>query len=241
MSIPVLGVTTYRNQNTFGFSQFSVSEAYVQSLTSAGAIPVLIPLGLSEEYIDEILPRVDGILFTGGGDIHPDNYKGEDHPLVNMVDLDRDRIELYLLRKIMAQKKPLMGICRGFQVINVGLGGSLYEDILDQRSEALRHAYFPEWPRDYLAHPVRIEPGSQLESILGAAELPVNSLHHQGIKDLAPGITPTAYAPDGLIEGIEIDGYPFGLAVQWHPENLQMHEPMRLLFQAFVTACQRKE
>jgi putative glutamine amidotransferase len=149
-------------------------------------------------------------------------------------------VEIHLIQQALQARQPFMGICRGLQVINVALGGSLYEDILDQRSGALRHAYGDLQPRNYLAHTVQLEESSLLASYLGASELQVNSLHHQGIRRLADGLKAAAIAPDGLVEAFEMPGYPFALAVQWHPEALQEHTSMQRLFQAFVKACQMR-
>ncbi|MBN1145660.1 MAG: gamma-glutamyl-gamma-aminobutyrate hydrolase family protein [Anaerolineales bacterium] len=236
MPIPLIGVTTYRTPSKYGYAQNCVSEAYTSSLASAGAAPLLIPVGLPEPGLDALWPRLDGILFTGGGDIDPQQYGGEPHPFVSDVDIDRDRMEIHLFNHILEDRLPFLGICRGLQVINVALGGSLYEDIIDQRPDSLKHQYFPDWPRDYLAHTIQIENDSRLASILGAESLQVNSLHHQGVRRLAPGLQASAYAPDGLIEAFELPGHPYGLAVQWHPENLQAHAPMQALFRSFVQA-----
>ena len=227
-------MTTYRNTSQWGFDQFSLAVAYTEALVDAGACPILIPLGLQETTIDGILARLEGIVFTGGGDIHPDTYASQPHPLVSDVDTGRDRIELYLLKTTLQRKLPFLGICRGFQLINVCMGGSLYEDILDQRPGALKHQYFPDWPRNYLAHTVQINKQSRLAKILDATDQPVNSLHHQGVKDLARDLVPAAYAPDGLVEAFELPDHPFGLGVQWHPEWLQENPSMQALFHAFV-------
>ena len=133
-----------------------------------------------------------------------------------------------------------MDHCNFFVAINVGMGGSLYEDILDQRPGALRHQYFPDWPRNHLAHTVQVEEQSRLAQILETTNIQVNSLHHQGVKELAPGLKPTAFAPDGIVEAFELPGHPFGLAVQWHPEWLQEHLPMQALFRSFVQAASDK-
>jgi putative glutamine amidotransferase len=133
--------------------------------------------------------------------------------------------------------KPFLGICRGLQVINVAMGGSLYEDLNEQFADVLKHDNHLQ-PRDHLAHPVELEAGSRLEQVIEARQVQVNSLHHQGIHRLASDLYATGSAPDGLIEALELPGHPFGMAVQWHPEELQAHEAMRRLFIAFVGACQ---
>jgi putative glutamine amidotransferase len=241
VSIPLIGVLTYRNQNPLGFTQFSASEAYTSSLVNAGAIPLLIPLGQPKSNLEALLPHLDGVLFTGGGDIAPERYGGAPNTLVSDVDIDRDRLEIELALQVIESKKPFLGICRGLQVINVALGGSLYEDIKAQRPDSLEHQWSPAYPREHLAHSVHIETGSRLAGILKANEAQVNSLHHQGVRRLAQDLRPTAYAPDGVIEAFELPSYPYGLAVQWHPENLQAHQAMRDLFRSFVLSTQAEK
>jgi len=237
LSQPVIGVTSYRNLNPLGFSQCSLAEAYIQSLTSAGASPILIPLGLSQPALEAIVTRLDGVLFSGGGDIEPERYGSMPHTKVDGVDVDRDQVEVNLLKNVMSKGMPFMGICRGLQMINVALGGTLYEDLLDQRPDTIQHQFVTGWPRSFLAHSIRIEPKSRLESILSLSETQVNSLHHQGIHNVAPGLKTAATAPDGVIEAIELPDYPFGLAVQWHPEWLQAYPAMQALFRTFVKAA----
>jgi putative glutamine amidotransferase len=235
LASPLIGVTTRRTNNpNFKAPQFSVNQAYITSLVNVGALPVLIPLGLPDAMLKELVACLDGILFTGGGDIHPQRYGSSSHPAVSEIDEDRDRVEIQLLKDTLQAERPFFGVCRGLQVINVALGGSLYEDIRDQYSDSINHRCYPDWPPDYLAHSISIDQGSYIADILGGRSMQVNSLHHQGIKKLASGLLATAHAPDGLIEAFELPGYPFGLAVQWHPEWLQAQPPMRDLFQAFV-------
>jgi putative glutamine amidotransferase len=236
MTQPFIGLTTSRILNKYGYPQHAVAEKYIQAVINAGGLPLLIPLGLSSDSLLELFPRLDGIVFTGGGDIAPQVYGGGQHPKVDDVDTDRDRIELALAQAAAEQGKPFLGICRGFQLVNVALGGTLYEDILDQHTGAQRHAWFPDMPRDHLAHSIKLEPDSRLARILNDIEVQVNSLHHQGVRQVAPPLQPTAVSPDGIVEGLELPGHPFGVAVQWHPEWLQEHASMRSLFKAFVDA-----
>jgi putative glutamine amidotransferase len=148
---------------------------------------------------------------------------------------------MHLFQKIVEREIPLLGICRGLQVINVALGGELYEDIMDQRPGSLCHQSPDDLPRDHPAHSVRIESGSRLHGILGVDETLVNSLHHQGISQLGAGLKATAFAPDGIIEAFELTGYPYGVAVQWHPEWMQAHPSMRTLFRSFVQSANTSE
>ncbi len=237
MTTPLIGITSSRKLNAKGLPIIFVMEAYIQAISRAGAVPVIVPLGLPEEGLQNILPRLDGILFSGGGDIAPERFNGDEHPAVSEVDADRDRVEIHLAQAAAQQGMPFLGICRGIQVVNVALGGTLYTHISDQLPGALKHNYYPDIPRDYLAHSVRVESDSRLGMILGGCEFEVNSLHHQGIETPAPGLSITAHAPDGLIEAVELPDHPFGLAVQWHPEWLQAYETMRALFGAFVKAA----
>lgn len=237
MPKPLIGITTYRFFNSQHAPQLAINEAYSQALIQAGAAPVLIPLGLPEDALTDMLSRLDGVLFSGGGDVQPESYGSQPHPLVDGVDADRDRVEIFLARQITQTPIPFIGICRGLQVVNVALGGSLYEDILEQHTGAQRHQWSSDHPRNYLAHAVTLNPTSRVAAILGKPDIEVNSLHHQGINRLAPNLRAVAHAPDGIIEAIELPGHPFGLAVQWHPEWLQEHAPMRQFFQAFVQAA----
>jgi putative glutamine amidotransferase len=240
MPLPFIGVTAWRTSSKSGHPWISVSEAYLQAISQAGACPVLIPLGLSEERLADILARLDGVLFTGGGDLNPHTYGEEWHPDLKEVDDDRDRVELYLLHRVLEDRIPFLGICRGIQLINVGLGGSLYADIAGQHPGAIKHDFHTDWPRNYPAHEVQVQAGSRLACILGEPRVQVNSLHHQGIHRLAPDLLATAQAPDELIEGVELRDHRFGLAVQWHPECLTAYEPMRKLFRAFVDETEKK-
>jgi putative glutamine amidotransferase len=237
MAPPLIGITTFREQHKDGFPLISLAEAYIQAVSQVGGIPVLVPLGLPEEQLNDLSLRLDGVIFSGGGDIHPDRYWGESHPKVGSVDTDRDRVELALVHATIEMGIPFLGICRGLQTVNVALGGSLYTHLPEQVPGLLHPPYDGSKPRDLLAHPVAIDPGSLLHGVLGELQVEVNSLHHQGVKRLAPGLAAAGHSPDGLVEAAELGDYPFGLAVQWHPEWLISHRPMRALFAAFVEAA----
>jgi putative glutamine amidotransferase len=153
------------------------------------------------------------------------------------VDEARDEIEIALAQYVVKSGQPFLGICRGAQVVNVALGGSLYTDIPDQFGRSLRHDWFPKIRRDHLAHTVAVDPGSRLAEILGTRNVEVNSIHHQAVQQAAPGLIVTGHAPDGLVESLELEGHLFGILVQWHPEWLPGQEPMQRLFHAFVAAA----
>jgi len=234
---PVIGITISRQKNNKNAPYFRNPEAYSVAISKAGGIPLLIPLGLSDEQLEQVLLVIDGLLLSGGGDVDPETYGViSDNDSTN-IDPDRDRVEFVLVKRSIEKKKPFLGICRGLQVVNVALGGTLYTNIPKQYPTKINHRQTMNEPLGSTSHSVRIVPGSKLEDILGAKKLFVNSRHHQGIKRMADKLIASAYAPDELIEAIEIPKYPFGIAVQWHPENLVEYEPMLKIFQAFVCAA----
>ncbi len=240
MLAPLIGVTSAQRIELPQVKHITLPKAYTDALSQAGASPILIPAGLSTRQLQDLVSRLDGLLLPGGGDIDPLAYGSTSHPKVASVDLDRDILEIQAFHQARALGLPILGICRGMQLINVAMGGTLYEDLLDQRPDTDNHDFHPGHPRDYLAHRVKIEAGSYISKIFSRSDIQVNSLHHQGIRDLANGLAITARAGDGLIEAVEIESYPFGIAVQWHPECLQAHDSMRNLFSAFVKATKDK-
>ncbi len=234
---PMIGVSSSTSKNKAGSILCSVGQAYIQAIQRAGGIPLIIPVGIDPSNLQSLTSRLDGVLFTGGGDIRPQYYGGENHPKVSGLDLERDRLEFELLKPALEMDLPLLAICRGIQVLNVGLGGTLYTHIQDQLPGAIKHDWYPDFPRDRIAHTVSVVQESKLHYILGESEVSVNSLHHQGIEKLGHGLKPVATAPDGLVEAVEVMDARFALGVQWHPECLPDSIPMQRLFKAFVDAC----
>jgi putative glutamine amidotransferase len=221
-----------------------MSQQYVRVLVSAGAVPWIIPLLQNDAAtLRGIYDRLDGVFLPGGVDMDPSAYEEAANHLVGRTDPARDEIELTLTRWALQDGKPLLAVCRGIQVVNVAAGGTVHQDLASQLPGAIKHDYFPrrgQYSRDLLAHDVEVIEGSRLASLLGASNVQVNSMHHQGIKQLAPGLHPTAYAPDGLIEGLESPNGRFLLGVQWHPEALVERDPrMHRLFTAFIQAAGR--
>jgi putative glutamine amidotransferase len=233
---PIIGITTNQSQNAYGYPTVMLMQSYVNAVRQAGGVPVLIPSTIAEDGWEALYSRLDGILFSGGGDIGLEYSPGEPHPRIDDVDLQRDSIEIHMVRAAASNGKPFLGICRGCQVMNVALGGTLYTHIPDQLPNALDHSY-PGNMRTVLVHAVRVEEGTQVAEIFGEPILQVNSLHHQGLKDIAPSVRVAGHAPDGLVEAIELPEHPFGLAVQWHPEWLTDQEGTRNLFRKFVEAA----
>jgi putative glutamine amidotransferase len=233
---PIVGITTNQSTNANGQPTIMLMQAYVNAVIQAGGVPVLIPSLIAEDGWEAVYSRLDGILFSGGGDIALEYSPGEPHPRIDGVDRARDSVELKLARAAASDGKPFLGICRGCQVLNVALGGTLYTHIPDQLPNALDHSY-PGNMRTVLVHEVRLEEGTHTAEIHGEPILNVNSLHHQGLKDIAPSLRVAGLAPDGLVEAIELPEHPFALAVQWHPEWLTDQESARNLFRKFVEAA----
>jgi putative glutamine amidotransferase len=233
---PLIGITTNQSANVYGQPTIMLMQSYVNAVIQAGGVPVLIPSLIADDGWDAAYSRLDGILFSGGGDIALDFFAGEPHPRIDGVDLERDSIELKFIQSAASDGKPFLGICRGCQALNVALGGTLYTHIPDQLPNALDHDY-PGNKRTVLVHEVKIEEGTRTAEIYGEPIIQVNSLHHQGLKDIGTALRVAGRSPDGLIEAVELPDHPFGLAVQWHPEWLTDQASTRKLFRKFVEAA----
>lgn len=235
---PIIGITTNQSKNANGQPTIMLMQSYVNALIQAGGVPVLIPSLIADDGWAALYSRLDGILFSGGGDIGLEYSPGDQHPRIDDVDLARDAIELKMVQAAASDGKPFLGICRGCQVVNVALGGNLYTHIPDQLPNALDHSY-PGNMRQVLVHEIKIDEGTQTAEIFREPIIRVNSLHHQGLKDIASSVHVAGHAPDGLVEAIELPDHPFGLAVQWHPEWLTDQEGTRNLFRKFVEASNK--
>jgi putative glutamine amidotransferase len=237
MKKPIIGISTNNTTNSYGQPIVLLQRSYVKAVLDAGGVPVLIPSLIAEDGWDAVYSRLDGVLFSGGGDISLDYFRGDPHPRIDDVDLERDSVELKMVRAAASDGKPFLGICRGCQIVNVALGGTLYTHIPDQLPNALDHDY-PGNKRIVLVHEVKIEEGTHVAEIYGQPIIKVNSLHHQGLKDIAASLRVAGHAPDGLVEAVELPDHPFGLAVQWHPEWLTDQESTKNLFRKFIEAAE---
>lgn len=244
---PIIGIPTQTLHSIDGIPEslpesWVMNQRYSRAVAAAGGLPVMIPLLDDEDTLRALYDRLDAVLIPGGVDLDPATYGESPLPTCGRLDPARDRVELMFARWALDERKPLFGLCRGLQILNVALGGSLYQDIAAQRTDAIKHDYFPTagYARDHLAHPVTVTSGSRLDAIVGTAPLRVNSMHHQAVKDLAPSLVATAVAPDGVIEAVESTGSQFVLGVQWHPESLTERDPrMHRLLTGFVAAASR--
>jgi putative glutamine amidotransferase len=243
MSLPVIGITGCTDQSARppNTPLFSVSQTYVQAVLMGKGAPVIVPPYLEEVELRAIFESLDGLLLSGGGDILPVLYGEKDSGLLWIVDERRDRAELALARWALAEKLPLLAICRGIQVLNVAAGGTLIQDIPTQILNSLTHSSVAGRPKGSIAHTVEVTRGSRLAGLIGAGQLGVNSFHHQAVKDIGLGLLVTARAPDGIIEGLELPDHPFCIGVQWHPEAMvESHPVMRRLFEGLTEASQAR-
>jgi putative glutamine amidotransferase len=212
-----------------------LNSAYLRSVLAAGGVPVMLSPLMGPSYAARALDGVDGLVLTGGEDMDPAWYRAAPHPKANPPSRERDLFELAIFAAARERALPVLGICRGIQVVNVALGGTLWQDLPSERPGGVDHN--PETARSERSHLVRLEPGSLTAGALGGTEIRVNSFHHQAIRDLAPKLVATGWTEDGLIEAVEgAPGQPWLLAVQWHPEEMtaEVRSPDRGLFRALV-------
>jgi len=227
MTRPRIGITTYGRDEE---NKFSLPAEYVDSVRRAGGVAVLLPPG--ESSIDLWLSMLDGIILAGGGDLDPGCYGADMHETVYMVDEERDQCELDLARSVLDSGLPTLGICRGTQVINVVLGGTLHTHLPEVYGESIAHR---APPREPTPHSVSVDESSRLVNLLGASTFDAASWHHQSIKDVAPTLEVVAHAPDGVIEAVEKHDHPWLYAVQWHPEITAAKDAIQQrLFDALV-------
>jgi putative glutamine amidotransferase len=240
MVAPLIGITTSVTVDKIPERAY-VNGAYIRAVQSAGGVPLLLTPHFTPEVQAALWQRLDGLILTGGGDIEPSRFGESRHPAVDDVSPARDELELGLTHRALSDDVPLFAICRGIQVLNVALGGTLVQDIPSEWPNALPHSQ--KAPRHEATHPVKVMgEGTQLGRVLGSLELDVNSMHHQAIKQLGEGLREVAWAPDGIVEGVEMPGDArFIVGVQWHPEELVAHDQAaRNLFAAVVDAARRR-
>jgi putative glutamine amidotransferase len=240
MSRPLIGITASSiEQRGSAFGEvYTLTRKYAEGVLRTGGVPVIVPYNLDEESLQVLFERLDGLLLSGGGDIDPATYGEPAHPATNEIEVDRDRVELALARGGVEKGKPFLAICRGIQVLNVALGGTLIQDIPSEVPDALEHSFERGIvERGYHAHPVKIAADSRLAQVMQTESAQANSWHHQAIKQAASTLQVTAYAPDGVIEAVEVPGRRFAIGVQWHPEWLFEDQPeQRRLFEGLVAA-----
>lgn len=235
MKKPVIGLIALVDE---GRDSFWMLPGYMNGIAAAGGIGVMLPLTAEEDDLREILSRFDGFLFTGGHDVDPGLYGQEKTELCGDLCPGRDAMEARLLALALEKDKPVFGICRGLQLMNAVLGGTLYQDIVSQFSTHTNHRMAAPYGR--AEHEVKILPDTPFGRWGIPETIGVNSCHHQGLDTLSPRMAPMAVAPDGLVEAAYLPGKSFACAVQWHPEFFPVTDPVSgIIFRAFVEACKQ--
>jgi len=233
---PIIGITIDKNMND-GFYYQKVNECNLNAVSKNGGLPIMLPITNNEEIIDGYLNMIDGIYFTGGSDINPLLFGEDPVKTLGSVDYDRDEFEIKLYEKAAMMDMPMLGICRGQQIINVAAGGSLYQDIYSQRVDTNGHS--PKFSvGGYEYHIVEIMKDTKISDIFKAEKIKTNSFHHQAVKEVAEDYIATAFTRDGIIEGIESTKLSFAVGLQWHPEIMYERYPIfSNIFKALIDAA----
>ena len=230
MQAPIIGITTYARDEG---NLFKLPATYADAVRQAGGIPVLLPVG--ETKFPPLLSALAGLILSGGGDVDPKRYHGVDHDTVYGVDRQRDEMEIALVKVAIEADVPLLAICRGMQILNVALGGTLHVHLPEVVGETVLHR---RAPREFGPHPVAIAPQSRLHDLMGQLEISPMSSHHQALREVAPSLKVAAHAPDGIIEAVELPSHSWLYGVQWHPEITASEDPSQhRLFAGLVHAA----
>ncbi|HEX2093838.1 MAG TPA: gamma-glutamyl-gamma-aminobutyrate hydrolase family protein [Longimicrobiaceae bacterium] len=239
---PLIVVTTTLGPGgSYQLPQVQLNVQYVTAVEEPGGTALLLTPGHTPESIHRLVGLAHGLVLTGGEDVDPARYGQEPHPELGTVNRPRDEIEFAALGEALRRRMPVLAICRGCQLLNVAMGGTLYQDLPSQRPGRIHHEQTAPWNHRW--HQARVEPGSRLHGIFGTGELSINSFHHQAVDRLAPGLEATVWSEDGIVEGVEARDYPWVYGVQWHPERGEAHapgderDPDRRLFWALVQAA----
>ena len=233
---PVIGITPSHNTEN---DDISLRPTYLRAILAAGGVPVVLPLEAGDDDLKMFAHMFDGFLFSGGPDPHPFLFGEETQANCGNASIPRDTMELALLKAVMNVRKPILGICRGAQIINVGLGGDIYQDIPSQTDQSFPIAHRQPFAYPVPSHHVHIIKDTLLSRICGGRmEIAVNSFHHQAVREPAPGLVASGLAPDTIIEAVEMPDYPYLLGVQWHPEHMWPKDQAAAnIFKNFVEAC----
>lgn len=235
---PIIGINASFSHEDSESAGISLRATYVDAVTTAGGIPVILPPVQSREIAQQQAALCDGFVFIGGSDIDPARYGKTQHPATNRLATRREEHDFALIKAAMDRRKPFLAICLGCQEVNVALGGTLIQDINSETSTTIQHAAHQS---GLLRHDVKIEPGTLICDLVGTTSISTNTSHHQAVEQPAESLKVTGRAADGIIESLEMRDYPFGLAIQWHPESL-VSEPEHLaLFKGLIKAARGSE
>ncbi|WP_249871726.1 gamma-glutamyl-gamma-aminobutyrate hydrolase family protein [Oceanobacillus saliphilus] len=232
---PIIGVTASMETDK---AYYSVANRNVKAILAAGGIPIILPYYMEQAEINQISDRIDGLYATGGYDIDPILFGEEPHPQLGTIIPERDQAELALMKIMLEKKKPILGVCRGSQILNIAAGGDMYQDIYSQiNKNLLQHSQ--KAPFDYCSHFVEVKEGTLLHHLTGKSKFRINSFHHQANRAVPDGFQVSGKASDGIIEAIESKIHPFVLGLQWHPEALinERDDPSLKIYQGFIKAC----
>ncbi|MDN7244953.1 gamma-glutamyl-gamma-aminobutyrate hydrolase family protein [Planococcus shenhongbingii] len=232
---PIIGVTSSKE---LGKEKYQIQLADTEAILHAGGLPIMLPHLTEEADIDQIAEHIDGLFAAGGYDVDPTLFGEEPHPNLGTIIPSRDAFELALIQKVLELGKPILGVCRGAQILNVAVGGDMYQDIPAQKEgDVLQHQQ--KAPVEHGSHFVHVEEGSLLHRLTGTEKLRVNSRHHQANRHVPDSFLISGTASDGVIEAIESKAHHFVLGLQWHPENMAIasDEPSQKIFKGFVEAC----
>lgn len=238
MEKPIIGILPQYEIET---KRIKIEEFYVKAIQKEGGVPVILPLYQELSDLIALLPWLDGVLYPGGPDASP-FYWGEDSTWeCRVIQPARDILEIGLLPYILDLRKPILGICRGIQVLNIALGGDIYQDIEHLKSSNTNVGHYQKSRGDVPTHYVNVQKSTLLHHIVNTEKIMVNSYHHQVICNVAKSLEIVGYSNDGYIEAVAMRDYPFLLGVQWHPEELyEVDKTSQLIFRAFIQACQKR-
>lgn len=229
---PVIGIVTVHDESPI--PRIFTNEHYPKAVIRGGGIPVMLPVTTDREVLQQFTGLCDGFLFSGGQDISPMKYGELQSRLCGSTSLLLDDFQIPLMQMVLESRKPFVAICRGIQVLNVALGGTLYQDVTEYSEKTVKH--IQEANRGDVTHPVEIQEGTQLYDLFGG-QIWTNSFHHQALKKVAERLTVSARCPDGIVEAVEVKDYPYGMGIQWHPEGMLPYDDAMLpLFQELVRA-----
>lgn len=235
---PLIGIAPSIKQDG---SYYKVSADNMLSLEQAGGIPLVLPYLESDSMLEEAAERLDGLYLTGGHDIDPVYFNEEPHPSLGYFHPDRDRFEIKIIQKMLEKNKPILGVCKGAQMLNLAAGGDMYQDLLSQfEGELVQHSQ--KAARSTLVHEVELAEGSLIHRLIGSRVTRVNSYHHQANRTPGKDLAISGRAQDRVAEAVESTKHRFALGLQWHPENLNVHlnhEPSRRIFEGFIEACRQ--
>ncbi|GAB3043258.1 gamma-glutamyl-gamma-aminobutyrate hydrolase family protein [Virgibacillus ainsalahensis] len=236
---PIIGVTSSMEIDE---SHYSVTNRNVRAIYEAGGMPMILPYLLDEKDVKQIADEIDGLYATGGYDIDPTMFGEEPHPRLGTIIPKRDSFEIALIKKLLVTDKPVLGVCRGAQTLNIAAGGDMYQDIYSQADgELLQHSQ--KAPLDHGSHFVYAEEGSLLHQLTGSEKFRVNSLHHQANRNVSSSFRISGKSSDGIVEAVESKEHPFALGLQWHPEAMVVSgdQPSINIYQEFIKACDTKK